>query len=95
MNDDELMDQMLRDALRDDVPHLSQGFDQRVLAQVRPRRLSTAGRIVLGVYALAAVATTAWLMRDLRVELIAASVVAAATVAAAMSAYVRQFVERH
>ena len=40
MHDDDMMDQLLRDALSADVPRLSSGFDARVLRRVRPRRLT-------------------------------------------------------
>ena len=65
MHDDEMMDRLLRDAMAADVPQLSPAFDARVLRRVRPRRLTTMGRLVIAVYIVAAAATTLWLMRDL------------------------------
>ncbi len=57
MNDDELMDQLLRDALTAEVPQLSPGFDARVLRRVRPRRLTPAGRVVIALYIVIAAAS--------------------------------------
>jgi len=48
MHDDELMDQLLRDALTAEVPQLSPGFDGRVSQRVQPRRLTPTGRVVIG-----------------------------------------------
>lgn len=92
MNDDELMDQMLRETMRDDVPQLPSGFDRQVMDQVRPRQLSKAGRLVLGAYALVAVSATMWLMSDLQVGVIAAATVAGLSGAVGISAYVRRLV---
>ena len=95
MNDDELMDQMLREAMRDDVPQLSAGFDDRVMAVVRPRRLSMAGRAVLGAYTLVAASATMWLMRDLPAGMIGAATLAGVSGAVAVSAYLRRMVSEN
>jgi hypothetical protein len=90
MNDDEVMDQLLRDAMAADAPRLSPAFDARVMRLVRPRRLTPTGRIVMAVYVLAGVALAVWLMRDLSIESIAAAVAIGVPVAACASAYGRQ-----
>ena len=90
MHDDELMDQLLRDALTAEVPQLSAGFDARVLRRVRPRRLTPAGRVVIAAYILIAAAATLWLMRDLRVTWIVAAVAIGTPVAAAAGVYGRR-----
>lgn len=74
MHDDDAIDQLLKDALGAPPPGLSAGFDARVMRRLRPRRLTPAGRAVLVVYAVLAVAVAAWAMRDLRVEWIAMAV---------------------
>lgn len=89
-NDDELMDQLLRDAMAGDVPRLPPEFDARVMERVRPQRLTPAGRAIVTVYAVAASATAMWLMRDVRVEMIAIAVGVSAAVAIGASAYVRK-----
>ena len=88
MNDDELMDQLLRDAMAADVPRLSPGFDDRVIERLRPRRLTAVGRTVISIYVVAAAATAVWFIQDLRMELIAAA--GATAVAAGASAYARR-----
>jgi hypothetical protein len=89
MRDHELIDQLLRDAMAVDVPQPSAGFDARVMARVRPRRLSTAGRATMAAYAVVAAGATAWLMHDLSAALVTCALMATAGVAAGVSAYVR------
>jgi hypothetical protein len=90
MHDDDVMDQLLRDAMAEDVPQLSPAFDARVMRRVRPRRLRPIGRVVMAVYIVVAAATAVWLMRDLGVESIAAAVAIGMPVAAGASAYGRR-----
>jgi len=90
MRDDELMDQLLKDAMAADVPELSPAFDARVMRRVRPRRLTPTGRAVIAIYAIAAAVTAVWLMQDLPVVWIAVSVAACAAVAATTSTYARR-----
>lgn len=90
MNDDELMDQLLRDAMAGHVPQLSPAFDARIIDRVRPRRLSRLGRVTITAYAIAAAAATVWLMRDLGIALAAAAVVISVSAAVGVSAYVRR-----
>lgn len=90
MHDDDMMDQLLRDAMTGDVPRLSSGFDARVLRRVRPRRLTPIGRAVIAAYVVIAVATTVWLMRDVQTTWIVAAVAIGAPVGAAASVYGRR-----
>jgi hypothetical protein len=87
MHDDDVMDQLLRDAMAEDVPQLSPAFDARVMRRIRTRRVTPMGRVVMAVYIVVAAATTVWLMRDLRVESIAVAVAIGIPVAAGASAY--------
>lgn len=95
MHDDDVIDQLLRDAMAADVPQLSSAFDIRVMRRVRPRRLTPMGRLVLGVYVVGAAAAALWLMRDLRMEWMAAAVAIGVPVAASASAYVRRLAVSH
>ena len=92
MRDDEMMDQLLKDALGTKAPALSPGFDDRVMRRARPRRLTSLGRAVMAAYVAIGVVTTVWLMRDLPVTWVVAAVVIGATVAAAAGAYGRRLV---
>ena len=95
MHDDEAMDWVLREAMAADAPQLSPAFDARVMRRVRPQRLTPIGRMVIAVYIVVAAATTVWLMRDLRIESIAAAVAIGVPVAAGASAYGRRLAARH
>jgi len=90
MHDDDVMDRLLKDAMRADAPRLSPDFDARVMRAVRPRRLTPMGRVAIAVYAVIAAATTVWLMRDLPLEAIAAAIAITVPVAAAAGAYARR-----
>ena len=91
MHDDEMIDRLLRDAMSADrVPHVSAAFDARVLRRVRPRRLTTMGRLVIAAYIMAAAATTLWLMRDLSPAAIAAALAVGVPVAAGVGIYGRR-----
>ncbi|HKE87376.1 MAG TPA: hypothetical protein VKB50_26650 [Vicinamibacterales bacterium] len=90
MHDDEVMDRLLRDAMATDAPQLSPAFDTRVMRGVRPRRLTAMGRVVIAVYIVVAAATAVRLMRDLRMESIAAAVAIGLPVAAGVSVYGRR-----
>jgi hypothetical protein len=89
MNEDDVMDQLLKKAMAADAPELSPGFDDRVLEQLRPRRLTGAGRAVIAIYIVVATGTTAWLMRDLSAAAIASGLALSAALAAATSVYGR------
>jgi tetrahydromethanopterin S-methyltransferase subunit E len=90
MHDDELMDKLLRDVMAADTPELSPAFDTRVMRRVRPRRLTSIGRVAMAVYVGVAATTTVWLMRDLRLELIATALAVGVPVAAGAIAYGRR-----
>ena len=95
MNDQEMMDQLLKNAMAADAPELSPAFDARVMRRVRPRRLTSIGRLAIAVYIVVAAATTVWLMRDLPMESIVAAVVFSVPVAAGASAYARRLAVGH
>ena len=95
MRDDELIDRLLRDAMAADVPQLPPAFDAEVMERLRPRRLTMMGRVVIAAYTLVAAATAGWLMRDLRIDLIASAVAIGVPVAVGASAYVRRLVVSH
>jgi hypothetical protein len=95
MHDDEVMDQLLRNAMAVDAPELSLTFDARVMRRVRPRRLTSMGRVVLAVYIVVAAAMAVWLMQDLRIEWIGAAVAIGVPVAAGASAYGRRLAAGH
>jgi hypothetical protein len=46
MNEQENVDQWLRDAMNGSTPRLSAAFDARLEKRLRPRRLTPAGRMV-------------------------------------------------
>ena len=92
MNDDDVMDQLLKDAMASPPPQLSPEFDARLMRAVQPRRLAPMGRAVIAAYAVVATATAVWLMRDLRMELIVTAIAMTVPVAVAASAYVRRLV---
>jgi hypothetical protein len=95
MRDDDAMDGLLRDALAAEVPQLSPAFEARLMRRVRPRRLTPTGRVAIAAYGLAAAATAAWAMRDLRLEWVVAAVVISVAVAAGASAYGRRLAVGH
>ena len=90
MHDDDVMDRLLRDALAADAPQLSPAFDANVMRRVRPRRLSSVGRVVIAVYIVVAAGTAVWFMRDMPVELVAAALAISVPVAVGVSAYGRR-----
>ena len=91
MHDDELMDQLLKDAMASEAPQLSKEFDANVMRAVRPRRLTQTGRTVMAAYAVVAVAAGIWMMRGLPIELIEIGAVAFVAVAASVSSYDKMF----
>jgi hypothetical protein len=97
MNEDELtplMDDLLRKTMAAPPPQLSQGFEAKVMAAVRPRRLSFSGRVVMGAYAVAALVLMVWTMRDAGVAVITVSMLVAAAVALGLSSYARALAYR-
>ena len=93
MNDDELMDRLLRDAMAADAPpQLSPAFEAELLRQVQPRRLTGVGRVVFVAYAVIAGAMTAWLMRDVPVTSVVAALAITVSIAAGVSASAHRLV---
>jgi hypothetical protein len=90
MDDDEMMDRLLRDVMAADAPQLSTGFDARVMRRVRPRRLTPVGRVLIGLYVVATAAIAVWLMRDLPVSSIIAAAAIGVPIAIGGSAYGRR-----
>ena len=90
MDDDDVMDQLLRESMGAEVPQLSPGFDARVMRCVQPRRLTPMGRVVIAAYFVIAAAAAGWLMQDLRVEWIGAGLAIGVPVAAGASVYGRR-----
>jgi hypothetical protein len=92
MLDDQLIDQLLRDAMAAvPAPQLSPAFDARLMQRIRRRRLTSIGRVVVAVYIAGAVTMAVWLMGDLTLETVAAAVAIGVPIAAAGSAYGRRF----
>ena len=89
MNDDELIDHVLRETMAGEVPQLSAAFDAKVMAGVRGRRLTPVGRALMGAYTIGALATTVLAMQDVSVTLMVISTVVGAGVALGLSSYVR------
>jgi hypothetical protein len=69
------MDRLLREAMAAGEPRLSPAFDARLARRLRPRRLSSTGRLVMTVYTVAALVVSVWTMRSASLDW---SVVAAA-----------------
>ena len=90
MRDDEAMDRLLTDALAAPAPALSAGFDDAVLRRMRPSHLTRPGRLVIAVYAVLAVAATAWFMREMPIEAIVATTAVSLPAAIGASAYARR-----
>lgn len=86
------MDQLLQRAMRADVPQLPAAFDARLAARVRPPRLSSRGRVLMGSYAVIATAVAGWLMRDVPPMAIAAAVIVSGLLAAGAAMYLRRLV---
>jgi hypothetical protein len=94
MNDDELMDQVLRKSMAAPPPQLSPAFDAKVMAAVRPRRLTSSGRVVMGAYVVAALVLTVWTMREAGLVLIVASTLVTAAISLGLSSYARALAYR-
>lgn len=68
MNEQERMDHLLRAAMSGEAPRLSSAFDARLEKRLRPRRLTTAGRIVMAAYVLAALLISVWALRNVSLD---------------------------
>ena len=85
MNEQEQMEQWLRDAMSGSAPRLSASFDARLEKRLRPRRLTAAGRVVMAAYVLAALLVSVWALRNAALDwTIVAAVVLASAVAASV-----------
>ncbi len=79
MSEQEKMDSLLRGMMASAAaPSLSLGFDQRLKKRLRPRRLSSAGRMIMGLYAVLTLVVSVWAMRS---QSIAWSLIAIAIIA--------------
>ena len=94
MNDDPVMDDLLRKTMAGPPPQLSSTFDAKVMAAVRPRRLSLSGRVVMAAYAIAALVLMVWTMSEAGFVLVVASAVATAAVALGLSSYAKTLAYR-
>jgi hypothetical protein len=83
MNEQENVDQWLRDAMSGSTPRLSAAFDARLEKRLRPRRLTPTGRILMAAYVLAAILVSAWALRNAALDW---TVVAAVLMASAVAA---------
>jgi hypothetical protein len=64
MSEQEQMDRWLHEALSaQPQPGLTLAFDRRIAEAIRPRRLSSRGRIIMAVYSVAAMGASIWTMR--------------------------------
>jgi hypothetical protein len=83
MTEQDKMDQWLREAMSGSAPHLSDAFDARLEKQLRPRRLTATGRLVMAAYVLAALFVSAWALRNAALDwtVVAAVLVSSAVVA--------------
>ncbi len=86
MRDDE-MDDVLRTAMSEPPPQVSPTFMQDVERRTAPRRLTPVGRVVMGVYGVAAVACCVWMLRDLPFGVTAATLAIQAGTAVALRSY--------
>ena len=69
MSEQEKMDRLLRNAMAEaQAPSLSSAFDQRLMKQLRPRRLDSTGRLAITAYALLALTVSIWVMREQAVD---------------------------
>jgi hypothetical protein len=65
MSEQEKMDRLLRQVMAaTPTPNLSSAFDQRLMKQLRPRRLDSTGRLAMTAYALLALTVSIWVMRE-------------------------------
>ena len=90
MRDDELLDEVLTDAMSAKAPELPDGFDQRVMQRVARPQLGGRDRVVMLMYAVAAMGATLWWMRDVPVDLAIPGVLAGMVMASACGLYARR-----
>lgn len=92
MPQDDVLEQVVRDALAGTPPALSPGFEARLIRRVRPARPSRAGRVLLAAYAVTATAVVAWSLQDLPVAAVVSGGAVCVPMAAAASAYAHRVV---
>lgn len=92
MPQDDVLEQLVRDALAGAPPALTPGFEARLLRRVTPARPSRGGRGVLAAYAVTATAVVAWCLRDLPVTAVVSAFAVCVPVAGAASAYAHRVV---
>ncbi len=92
MVDDDMMEKWLREAMAGETPRLSPRSDDKVIAHLRSRRLTTAARLVITLYAIGALALSAWVMREVGAALVLASIPVVALITAGVSTYIRRVV---
>ena len=69
MSEQEKMDRLLRQSMGAlPPPSLSPDFDQRLAKRLRPRRLSSAGQVVMTLYVLLALTISVWVMRSAAID---------------------------
>ena len=90
--DDDALERLLKDAMASEPPELSRGFEARVMRRVRPRTLSSTGRIVLSAYAVVASAVVVWAMREVPLPAVMAAAGVGVPLAGAVSAYAHRVV---
>lgn len=93
MFDDQKMDALLRRTMPA-PPELSSSFNQNVMRQVKPRRLTSTGRVLMASYTLVSLAVLAWLFRDLPAPLILGSLFASGLVAGGTGLYAAHLLRR-
>ncbi len=92
MSVDHEMDAFLRETMAGELPQLSPDFDVHVLRRVRPRRLTSTGRVVLVAYGAAAVLVAGWCLSAVDPLALAVAVVVGIPVAAGTRAYAHRLV---
>jgi hypothetical protein len=90
MSDQERMDRWLRDAMAAGEPRLSSAFDARLAKRLRPRRLSSIGKLVMAVYIVAAIAISVWTLRRVPLEWSVGAVALLAPIAILATVYGRR-----
>ncbi len=91
MNEQEKVDQWLRDAMSGAAPQVSAAFDARLERRLRPRRLTATGRIVMAAYVLAALLVSLWVMRNAALDwtLVAAVLLPSAVAASVYGRWIK------
>ncbi len=95
MSEQENMDHLLRQMMASQPqPSLSPAFDRRLMKELRPSRLTAAGRLLLVLYALLALAVSAWVLRAFAWPAVAIAILAPLILALAIQSRQRTPVSR-